>query len=317
MRAAVLGDDGRIAVRERPDPVAGAGEALVRVSLCAIPTAAVLAQRESRAEAGKVYGSELVGTVVSTGPGNGRFAAGDRVATVVSDRAGPIDGGLAELVAVPEASLVKVDAGISDAAAAQIATAALAWNAVADSNLHLGDTVCIVGAGPLGLSVLDLVLGARPAAVYVVEILPERRQRALGAGATRALGREDGIGAFLLSTLEAGGADVTFDCAGQRGTLQFSSVISRGGGGQVMMASWYDGPDGIDPNPVIKETDFRGTLPRSDTIAQAVAAMANGGAARFEALVSRTVGLEDVDSVFSSLWTAENSDLRVLVSPGA
>src|SRR5438552_980441 len=126
MRAAVLGDNGRITVEQRPDPVPGAGEAIVRVALCAIPAAGALAVREGRALSGQVLGGELVGTVVNMGPGNGRFAPGDRVATVVSDVAPPLDGGLAELVAVPEAALVKVDAALSDRAAAQVATAALA-----------------------------------------------------------------------------------------------------------------------------------------------------------------------------------------------
>jgi L-iditol 2-dehydrogenase len=317
MRVAVYGENGRFAIEERLTPSPGPGEVVVRVELCGVSGADVLAVREGRAQPGAVFGSELTGAVTAAGSAVTGFAAGDRVATVTTDEAEPGGGGFAEYAAVPASALTHVPATVPAAAAtaALTATVATAWNAVADSRVRLGSTVGIVGAGPLGLTVLDLVLGMRPAAVHVVEPLAERRARAVAAGATRVFGREDNPGVFFLNELEPGGADVIFDCAGARGTLQYAAVLARGGGGQVMMAAWYDGPDAIDPNAVIKEIDIRATLPRRDMVAQAIGYLANGGGARTAALVSRTVGLDGLQEVFDTLWTPASTDLKVLVAP--
>jgi threonine dehydrogenase-like Zn-dependent dehydrogenase len=316
MRSIVLSTDGRLAVDDaKPVPVPGASEAVIEVGLCVLPTADVLAFREGRSSDGLSFGNEFLGTVVSVGAAVTSMRPGDRVATILTDTSPAARGGLAEHALVDQSALAKVGLEVLDSVAAQISTAAMAWQAVGNSRVGPGAIVCVVGAGALGLVVLELVSGMRPSAVYVVEPLALRRERALAAGATRVFSRDDDVAAFFLNETEAGGADVVFDCAGQRSTLQFSSVLARGGGGQVVMAAWYDGPDGIDPNAVIKETDIQPTLPRRETVDELLAGLPGALASTLAGSVSRTVKLEDVDAIAQSLWTPPSSDLRVLVSP--
>jgi len=105
VRAAVI-EDGRVVVRERPDPEPGAGQVLVRVRAAGINGADLLQRRGGYpAPPGAppdIPGLELAGEVAATGPGAARFSTGDRVMAIVAG------GGQAELAVVHERQLMPV-----------------------------------------------------------------------------------------------------------------------------------------------------------------------------------------------------------------
>ncbi len=110
MRAAVIGD-GQVRVAERPDPVPGAGEVLVRVHAAGINGADLL-QRKGAYPAppgspADIPGLELAGEVAALGPGAARFTKGDRVMAIVGG------GGQAELAVVHERQLMPVPDGLA------------------------------------------------------------------------------------------------------------------------------------------------------------------------------------------------------------
>jgi len=105
VRAAVI-EDGRVVVRERPDPEPGAGEVLVRVRAAGINGADLL-QRKGGYPAPPgappdIPGLELAGEVAGAGAGAARFGTGDRVMAIVAG------GGQAELAVVHERQLMPV-----------------------------------------------------------------------------------------------------------------------------------------------------------------------------------------------------------------
>lgn len=105
MRAVTI-RDGELLVAERPDPVPGHGEVLVRVRAAGINGADML-QRRGRYPAPPgsppdIPGLELAGEVVGAGESATRFEAGDRVMAIVGG------GGQAELIAVHERQLMPV-----------------------------------------------------------------------------------------------------------------------------------------------------------------------------------------------------------------
>ncbi len=109
MRAATI-RDGEVGVEEHPDPVAGAGEVLVRVRAAGL-NGADLAQRRGAYPAPPgsppdIPGLELAGEVLAAGEGAVRFAVGDRVMGIVGG------GGQAELCAVHERQLMPVPEGL-------------------------------------------------------------------------------------------------------------------------------------------------------------------------------------------------------------
>lgn len=64
---------------------------------------------------------------------------------------------------------------------------AVAVHAVRQSQLKLGDTAAIFGAGPIGLLLLQAVKAAGVSEIFVVEVSEERRQKALELGTTHVL----------------------------------------------------------------------------------------------------------------------------------
>jgi NADPH2:quinone reductase len=109
MRAATI-LDGEIVVADRPDPVPGAGEVLVRVRAAGLNGADALQRKGGYPSPPGVPadqpGMELAGEVVGLGPGALRFAEGDRVMAIVAGAA------QAELITVQERQLMRVPDGL-------------------------------------------------------------------------------------------------------------------------------------------------------------------------------------------------------------
>src|SRR5690242_13634014 len=105
MRAATIRDQ-QVVVQEHPDPVPGAGEALVRVRAAGLNGADMMQRRglypAPPGSPQDIPGLELAGEVVALGPSATRFAEGDRVMAIVGG------GGQAELAAVHERQLMPV-----------------------------------------------------------------------------------------------------------------------------------------------------------------------------------------------------------------
>ena len=209
MQAYEVGDyprSGKLRRVERPDPVAGPGEALVRVRATgpnardfAIWTTGIW---KDPAASNFIPMCDFAGDVVAVGAGVSEVAPGDRVTMIhysrwldgqwdVSmrheDYGFTRDGFLRELAAVPAASLVRVPDSIPYEDAATLPSAGLtAWQAVVEEGrLRPGDTMVTLGTG--GVSVFALqwakLLGAR---VIVTSSSDAKlaRMRELGADGT-------------------------------------------------------------------------------------------------------------------------------------
>ena len=171
MRSILLRDYGGEAaarVAESPQPVAGAGQVLVRVRAAGI-NALDWKVREGYVrdafplQLPAVLGIELAGVVEALGPGASRLRIGDRVL-------GPLGGlgAYADLVAVDETRLAPTPAGLGDVEAAAIPVAALAaWQ-----SLHLTGAICsgsrVLVHGAAGALGAFAVQFARQAGAFVV-----------------------------------------------------------------------------------------------------------------------------------------------------
>ncbi len=148
MRAVVASRPGGpevLEVVERPDPVPGPGEVLVRVAATAVNRADVLQRQGAYPPppgAPDVLGLECSGTVAALGDGAEGWAPGDRVMAVVAG------GGYAELAVVPAATLLPVPAGIDlvDAAAIPEVFTTVHDNVVLRGRLARGETLLVHGA---------------------------------------------------------------------------------------------------------------------------------------------------------------------------
>ncbi len=208
MRAWEIGRFGveNLALVERPDPVPGPGQVVLRVRAVSLnyrDLMTIQGTYNPRQKLPLIPGSDAAGEVVTVGPGVRRVRVGDRVCSVLAqhwvageptrDRVrstlgGPFDGVLAEQAVLSEDGVVAAPGHLTDLEAATLPCAAVtAWNAlVTEGGVTAGDTVLVQGTGGVSLFALQIarLIGAR---VILTSSSDDKLARGL------ALGASDGI----------------------------------------------------------------------------------------------------------------------------
>ncbi|HEY6068139.1 MAG TPA: alcohol dehydrogenase catalytic domain-containing protein, partial [Gaiellaceae bacterium] len=248
MKAVVLRAPGDVAVEEVADPkILEPGDAIVAVHATAICGADLFPFHGLTPgfEAGTVLGHEFAGEVVDVGSAVQRVRPGQRVvnASMISDgtcpscRAGRVtqcegrslfgysgvyprlDGGQAELVRVPQAdrALRALPDDVSDEAAVFLADILpTGFAAVTRGDVSAGDTVVVVGCGPVGLMAVLCAAGVA-GRLIAVDGVPARRELAERLGAEAAAPEE--AAAVVAAATGGLGADVVIEAAGSAGGL--------------------------------------------------------------------------------------------------
>jgi threonine dehydrogenase-like Zn-dependent dehydrogenase len=126
------------------------------------------------------------------------------------------DGGFGRLVAVPQANLYRLPDGLPMEHAPLVETFSLGHHVLDRGGVQPGESVAILGAGKLGLSVLDVLChGASPASTIVTDLQPFRLDvaRRLGADLAVDITREDPVARVMEATGGAG-VDCAIECVG-------------------------------------------------------------------------------------------------------
>ena len=190
MKAAVLEDLEKMVVKEVTTPQIGQGEILVRVRSCAVcgSDIRIYHRGNPRVKPPQIIGHEIAGEIVEVGSGVKKFKVGDRVALGADVPCGtcrfcrnglgnncPINyaigyqfqGGFAEYIPLNELTvkygpLHKIPGDLSFDEASLAEPLACCINGYELANLKLGDTVVVIGAGPVGLMLVELakIMGA-------------------------------------------------------------------------------------------------------------------------------------------------------------
>jgi len=207
---------------------------------------------------GTVLGHEAVGTIVETGAAVTTFAEGDRVLVSCITSCGRcrfckeahyglctggggwifghlIDGLQAEYARVPfvDTSVYKVPDGLSDEQVlflADILPTAYEVG-VLNGKVDAGDTVVIVGAGPIGLATIMTAKLYTPARIVAIDLADSRLEKArvFGADVTINNGHEDAV-AMIHELTHGLGADVAVEAVGVPETFELCTAIVRPGG---------------------------------------------------------------------------------------
>lgn len=206
---------------------------------------------------GTVLGHEFVGVVEEAGPAVSRFAVGDRAVAACTTACGhcwycrrgfhcqcpgrsafghgpligqEIPGGQAEYVRVPVAhtNLHPVPDAVSDEQAIFVGDIlATAYIAVQNADLRPGDTVAVIGCGPVGLLVAECARLFGAVAVIVIDTVDQRLKQAQHDGAlTINSSRKDPI-AEARNLTEGRGPDAVVDAAGGSATLRLALELVR------------------------------------------------------------------------------------------
>jgi L-iditol 2-dehydrogenase len=250
MRCALLHAPGDVRVEQRPDPVAAAGESVVRITsvgLCGsdLHWFAAGAIGDAAIDRPLVLGHEMAGVVVD-GPLAGRSVGLDpalpcgrchecaRGVEHLCTRMhfaghGGTDGGLRELVAWPDERLHLLPDGYDPASGALLEPLGVAVHSADLAHLRPGWTVAVTGCGPIGLMLLQLAARAG-CEVVAVEPLAHRRAAAVRAGAVATLAPE-----ALTGSGREGSCDVAFEVSGTDDGLARAAALVRPGARVVVV----------------------------------------------------------------------------------
>ena len=261
MRAVVFEGPGHVRVVERPEPsLTGDGDAIVRVKSTAVCGSDLhIYHGRVKIEPGFIIGHEYVGTVIATGDAVSRVAVGDRVLGTFQTACGACFfcrrglfhkcdhsrtfghgetlGGLlgtqAEQALVPNADLVlrRVPAGMSDEVALFAGDVmGTAFHAVEDGQVRPGDTVAVIGLGPVGLCAVQVARAFGAAEVVGIDTVAERLELARSFGA-RPVHLHDGDPRTAVREHSGGrGADHCIDAVGSPEALDLAIRLARKAG---------------------------------------------------------------------------------------
>ena len=327
MRAAVLNDDHELVVADVADPSPGPGELVLEVTACGI-CGSDLKLRDSM-PVGLVMGHEFCGVVVAAGADTdpawrtGRhvtalpiFGCGHCLACLAGEPAhceqadyvgvGGSSGVFAEYVRVDQRETVGLPESIDPALGALVEPLAVGLHAVERAHIRSGDKVLVVGAGPVGLSVIAWAARSGAGELVVSDPSAERRTAAEQFGATR--------------TVDPGSEqlepryDVVIECVGSPGLTDICVGASTRHG-HVVIAGVCTKPDPYVPvMALMKELtmDFVVYYTRREFFA--VVDALGQGAIDAAPFVSRRVGLEGANDAFTELIEAKDQR-KILVLP--
>ncbi|WML55829.1 zinc-dependent alcohol dehydrogenase family protein [Neobacillus sp. PS3-12] len=206
---------------------------------------------------GRVLGHEGVGIVEEVGPGVQNFKVGDKVLISCITSCGKcenckkglyahcedggwilghlIDGTQAEYVRIPHAdnSLYNAPVGIDDDALVMLSDILPTGFeiGVLNGQVKPGDTIAIVGAGPVGLSALLTSQFYSPSEIIMVDLDDNRLELAKSFGATKTVNSGDGNAIQSVLELTGGkGVDVAIEAVGIPATFDICQSIIKPGG---------------------------------------------------------------------------------------
>jgi L-iditol 2-dehydrogenase len=343
---------GDIRIEDEPVPEPRPGEALVRVTAVGICGSDLHWWDEGGIGDAKishplVLGHEGAG-VIEAGPRRGQRVAIDPAIPCGVCRPcrsgyrnlcpqirfsghGATDGMLREFMTWPAGLLYPLPDELSDADGAVLEPLGVALHSYDLGHLPLGGTAAVIGCGPIGLLLIQVLRAAGAESVVAADPLPHRRDAAAKAGADRvadpgpllraaAAGPSQAEGASAVVSepparreLVGDGVDVAFETAGTNDAVRLAMDAARPGG-RVVLA-------GIPGDDV---TAFRASVARRKGLTIAMVrrmneaypraiSMAARGRVDLGPLVSHRVPFAEVSSAFSA--AARRTGLKVVVEP--
>ncbi len=257
MQAAILYGKEDVRLESVPIPEIGPGELLVRVrTALTCGTDVKVFRRGYHAKMIRppaLFGHEMAGDVVAVGGGVTHFRPGQRI---VAANSAPCDrcffcqhgqqnlcqdllfnnGAYAEFIRLPARIVQKntyvIPSSLGYKDAALVEPLACSVRGLDESNVHAGDTLAIIGLGPIGLMFVQLAKYAYGAHVIAVARRQEQVDRAMLLGADEGLlmGNHAELASELKSLTGGRGADVVIEAIGHPEAWELATQLVRRGG---------------------------------------------------------------------------------------
>ena len=267
-----------------------------------------------------VPGHEFSGVVAEVGAGVKTVKVGDRVTGDPNDMCGEcyfckngmqhfcknnigigttVDGGFAEYVIMREKQVYKVSDDLSFIEAAMAEPISCCLHGIDLCNIKAGDTVLVIGGGPIGMIMMQLAKNAGASKVIMSEPVEEKREQALKLGATKTIDplHED-VEAVLAEYCE--NVNVVIECVGNVHTQ--ADAVRFAGRGATIMYFGLAAPEEsfpIRPDDIFKkELHITSSYINPYSFERAIQIL-ESGTVELESLITNVVPLDDIADVFT------------------
>ena len=350
MKAAVWYGREDVRILDLPDPVVAQDQVKIRVRWCGICGSDVheyragplIIPKKPHPLTGKsspvILGHEFSGDVVEIGEKVKGIAVGDRVTihcliycgTCSYCRQGEYnmclrlatvglawDGAFAELVVVPEYTVLKLPDRVTYEMGTFSEPLAVAVRAVKRSRLTVGDTAVVIGIGPIGLLVLQAAKAAGASKVFAVEPIPSRRELAKELGADEVFDPTQGdVGKEIAERTEGLRARIAFECVGSQSAFD-TAIRVTGRRAMIVMVGMALKPIEV---PFFKlwghEKEITTCTGYVDEYPAALALLADRRV-RVEPMITEKIRLEDfIEKGLREMIRNPERYIKILVNPG-
>jgi 2-desacetyl-2-hydroxyethyl bacteriochlorophyllide A dehydrogenase len=347
MRAVVLHGERDVRVEEVPDAsLPGPDGLLLRVDHTAICGSDLHLYHGPLTVPGVHLGHEFVGTVEEVGPDVSTVRAGDRV--LVSGvvgcgrctrcRAGdPVTcrnsglrifgtgldlwGGQAEAVGVPaaDASVLKIPDGVTEEQAVLLTDILpTGFLGAQRADIQPGDTVVVIGLGPVGVFAVQCAQLYGPSRVLAVDMVPDRLARAVALGAEPLDASDGGALNAVMEATGGRGAPAVIEAVGADQTVTDAIFCTAPGGTTSIIGANTNLALPV-PMAVIlfKRLTVRATLASIPGTWPALVPLVESGRIRPEEVLTHRLPLSEAAEAYRLFETREDGCLKVLLDPRA
>lgn len=325
------------AVTDLPTPHAGPGELVLRNQVCGVCGTDLHIYHGEPGSADVnppvVLGHEYSGEVVEVGEGVTGFAVGDHVTVDPNIYCGHCaycqngkkqlcpsmeaigvtrDGGFAQYSRIPASQAFKLEPTVPWEAAAMAEPLACCLHGIDLAGIQVGDKVCVVGGGAIGLLMVQLAKLSGASQIVLSEPNEKRRQVGLQLGANAALDptRPDAQEAF--AQVLGGGANVVIECVGNVPAVK--SAFQFAGKGATVLLFSVPKVDATFDLPLFdvykKELTIKGSFVNPDTHARAVA-LINSGKVDFDPIITHRFTLDQLPEAIAMQMS--DASIKVVV----
>lgn len=322
MKVAVMTDNNKVEIVQRPIPKAGKGEALIKLEYVGVCGSDLHLYEHAWGGLVKepyVLGHEAAGTVVALGEDVTKLAVGDRVALEPGRTCGscefcktgrynlcpdvqffaapPVDGVFQEYVAHEAALCFKLPENVSTMEGALIEPLAVGMHAAALGEAGPGQIAVVTGSGCIGLVSLMALKIRGVSKVIVVDVLANRLATAKELGADEVIdGSKEDVVAMVRKYTDGAGADLVIETAGSEQSVGQAVQYTKKGACIVIVGYSRAGTMNIPTTLAAdKELTFKTVFRYRNIYPVAIKSVA-AGLANLKDIVSKVYTLDDIQA---------------------
>ena len=243
MKAAVLEEAKKLQVKDIPEPVPDLDEILVKVACCGVcGTDVKLYEGKYTANVPVVLGHEFAGEVIKIGSAVKNIKVGDKIVSDPNESCGACswcrsgqpcfcndlaaygvlrDGGFAEFTKVTEKGAYKIPGELDFESASFAEPVSCAVHCIDKAAIKPGETVLIIGGGPMGQIILQLAQNSGASELILVTRSEWKLALAERFGATHVINAADeDVSKTILDMTNGLGVDIVIEAVGSAGTIE-------------------------------------------------------------------------------------------------